>query len=236
MSGKANCVSLNCGWMQFAGICTHLYTFVQLNCSKSVLKLLFSDLSKFVQADRGRGPICANMCDVCLTRAHLAQRSRSCSGNLRSAQICRVSPMSAGIKRGQAKRDKWSQFTDFRKFCRSSLRIHAQYDWTTGAPDNGNEWRKFPCRTSLVPLAFHHFVLCLIGVVTEGLLDYQGGRGIISIVRWNLRPDISGVRQNSQHLGGGADLRRTPQILGGNCRISQKPFCPMVLKTVVSKP
>ena len=47
-----------------------------------------------------------------------------------------------------------------------------------------------PRRTSLVPLAFPCFVLCLIRVETEGLLDYQGRAGIISIVRWNLRPVI----------------------------------------------
>ena len=50
-----------------------------------------------------------------------------------------------------------------------------------------------PHRTSLVPLAFLCFVLCLIGVETEGILDYQGRAGIISIVRWNLRPVIFGV-------------------------------------------
>ena len=44
-----------------------------------------------------------------------------------------------------------------------------------------------PRRTSLVPLASPYFLLCLIGVETEGLLDYQGRAGIISIVRWNLR-------------------------------------------------
>ena len=50
-------------------------------------------------------------------------------------------------------------------------------------------------RTSLVPLALPCFVLSLIGVETEGRLDYQrrGGRGIISIVRWSLRPVIFGV-------------------------------------------
>ena len=47
-----------------------------------------------------------------------------------------------------------------------------------------------PRRTSLVPLAFPCFVHCLIGVETERLLDYQGREGIISIVRWNLRPVI----------------------------------------------
>ena len=39
--------------------------------------------------------------------------------------------------------------------------VHAQYDWTTRVPDNGNEWRKFPVvprLTSCVPLfcsSFH---------------------------------------------------------------------------------
>ena len=42
-----------------------------------------------------------------------------------------------------------------------------------------------PRRTSLAPLAF---LLCLIGVETEELLDYQERAGIISIVRWNPRP------------------------------------------------
>ena len=59
------------------------------------------------------------------------------------------------------------------RFC---TQIHAQYDWTTGAPDNGNEWRKkFPRRTSLVPLAFPCFVLCLVGMKTEGLFRLPGG-------------------------------------------------------------
>ena len=47
--------------------------------------------------------------------------------------------------------------------------------------------------TSLAPLASPYFVLYLVGVETEGLLDYQGRAGITSIVRWNLRPVIFGV-------------------------------------------
>ena len=83
---------------------------------------------------------------------------------------------------------------DFLPEVSKSTQIHAQYDWTTGVPDNGNEWRKEVLRRpSLVPLTFPCFVLCLIGVETEGHLDYQGRAGIISIVRWNLRPDILGV-------------------------------------------
>ena len=60
-------------------------------------------------------------------------------------------------------------------------------------------------RTSLVPLAFPCFVLCLIRVETEGPLDYQGRTGIISIVRWNLRPVIFGVdfKQNKIHHNDG---------------------------------
>ena len=44
-------------------------------------------------------------------------------------------------------------------------------------------------RTSCV----HFLVLCLKGLETEGLLDYQGRAGIISIVRWNLCPVMLGV-------------------------------------------
>ena len=75
--------------------------------------------------------------------------------------------------------------------------VHTQHDCTTGVPDNGhngNEWRKFR-RTSLAPLA-PCFVLCWKGVETEGLVDYKGRGGIMSIVRWNLRLVIFGV-----HLG-----------------------------------
>ena len=36
--------------------------------------------------------------------------------------------------------------------------LHAQYDWTTGVPDNGNDWRKFrvvPRSYPLHPLIFY---------------------------------------------------------------------------------
>ena len=38
-----------------------------------------------------------------------------------------------------------------------------------------------PYHTSLVPLAFPCSVLCLIGVETAGLFNYQGRAGIIAI-------------------------------------------------------
>ena len=58
--------------------------------------------------------------------------------------------------------------------------------------------------TSFAPLASPCFVLCVIWVETEGFLDHQGRAGIISIVRWNLRPVIFGVdrqvRKNSLNI------------------------------------
>ena len=42
-------------------------------------------------------------------------------------------------------------------------------------------------------LASPCFVLCLIVVEAEGLLDCQGWAGIISILRWSLRPVMFGV-------------------------------------------
>ena len=55
---------------------------------------------------------------------------------------------------------------------------------------NGGSSAPYLARTPCVPL---FCVLSLIGVETEGLLDYQGWAGVISIVRWNIRPVIFGV-------------------------------------------
>ena len=44
-------------------------------------------------------------------------------------------------------------------------------------------------RTPHVPF----FMLALIGLEAMELLAFQGGRGIGSVVRWNLRPVIFGV-------------------------------------------
>ena len=43
-----------------------------------------------------------------------------------------------------------------------------------GVPDNGNECRKFSAVPRFHPLRSPYVVLCLIGVETEGVLDYQG--------------------------------------------------------------
>ena len=74
-----------------------------------------------------------------------------------------------------------------------SPKIGDRYDWTTGAPDNGNEWRKFRVVPHSYPLRPLSCTLFNMGVETQGLLDYQGRAGIISVIRWNLRPVIFGV-------------------------------------------
>ena len=56
---------------------------------------------------------------------------------------------------------------------------------------NGGSSAPYLALTPCVPL----FVHCLIRVEAEGLLDYQGRVGIISIVRWNLCPVIFGVER-----------------------------------------
>ena len=72
------------------------------------------------------------------------------------------------------------------------LRTPEKYDWTTGVLDNGNEWRKFRAIPRLYPL---RSLVCTLSNKggSRGALDYQGRAGIISIVRWNLRPVIFGV-------------------------------------------
>ena len=65
----------------------------------------------------------------------------------------------------------------------------------TGQPEhwtmemNGGSSAPYLACTPCVPL----FVHCLIRVEAEGLLDYQGRAGIISTVRWNLRPVTFGL-------------------------------------------
>ena len=58
---------------------------------------------------------------------------------------------------------------------------------------NGGSSVSYLARTSCVPS-----FCTLLGLETEGLLDYQGRAGIISIVRWNLRPVIFGVEFSLQ--------------------------------------
>ena len=93
---------------------------------------------------------------------------------------------------------------DLRQFVPRTGRIHVhtvelKNDYSmsnmTGRPGyrtmemNGGSSTPYPACTPCVPL----FVHCIIRVEAEGLLDYHGRAGIISIVLWNLRPVIFGV-------------------------------------------
>ena len=70
---------------------------------------------------------------------------------------------------------------------------------------NGRSSVSYLARTPCVSL----FCTSFNRVETEGLLDYQGRAGIISIVRWNLRPVIFGVESM-----GGRPGHRTMEING----------------------
>ena len=54
---------------------------------------------------------------------------------------------------------------------------------------NGGSAASYLTCTLCVPV----FLLISVGLEAKGLLDFQGRRGITSIVRWNLRPVIFGV-------------------------------------------
>ena len=67
-------------------------------------------------------------------------------------------------------------------------------------PDNGNEWRKFRvylARTPCVPLVCTLF----IRGGNRKAFRLPGAGGIVSIVRWNLRPVIFGVEQSKKSYG-----------------------------------
>ena len=55
--------------------------------------------------------------------------------------------------------------------------VHAQYDWATGVPDNGNEWGSSASHLACTPCVPLFFVLSLVGVETKGFFDYQGRGG-----------------------------------------------------------
>ena len=79
--------------------------------------------------------------------------------------------------------------------------LYAQYDWTTGAPDNRNEWRKFRVVLRLRPCVPWFSTLFNRGGNRRAfsLIDFQGKVGITSIVRWDLCPVIFGVKFHVIH-------------------------------------
>ena len=75
-----------------------------------------------------------------------------------------------------------------------------------------------PRRTSLAPLESPCFLPCLIEMETEGFLDYKGRAGIISIVRWSLRPVMFGVQVPQTFSGtrdAGKNEKSVYQRIGG---------------------
>ena len=70
------------------------------------------------------------------------------------------------------------------------------FDWTTGAPHDGYEWKKYgvvPCAHPSRTLLSAYFN----SSENKAALSFPGGRGIASVVRWNLRPVIFGVEFSS---------------------------------------
>ena len=57
---------------------------------------------------------------------------------------------------------------------------------------NGGSAASYLVRNLCVPV---FCLFSLIGLEAQGLLDFQGRRGIASVVRWNLRPVILGVER-----------------------------------------
>ena len=79
---------------------------------------------------------------------------------------------------------------------------------------SGGSTALYLARTSRVPF----FMLIFIGLEAKGLLDFQGRRGITSVVRWNLRPVIFGIelsvsstqsRKNYQYSTEGQKFHQT---------------------------
>ena len=84
-----------------------------------------------------------------------------------------------------------------------------------------------PCRTSLVPLAFPCFLHCLIGVETEGLLDYEGRAG--DHFHCTVEPPSGHIRcrQKSMEWSGGnlvAQCSATPATVAATPPCSATPF------------
>ena len=74
---------------------------------------------------------------------------------------------------------------------------------------NGGSTASYLACTPRVPLFM--LILVLVGLEAKGLLDFQVRRGIASVVRWNLRPFISGAEPHrSERRKISFFLRRRP--------------------------
>ena len=81
-------------------------------------------------------------------------------------------------------------FSGFQSLQNSMPNMTGRPGYWTREMNGGSSAPHLAC-TPCVPL----FVHCLTRVEAEGLLDYQGRAGIISTVRWDLRPVIFGVEK-----------------------------------------
>ena len=87
------------------------------------------------------------------------------------------------------------------------LIIHAQYDWTTGVLDNGNEWRKFHAAPRLYPL---RSLVCT-------LFNKGGSRGAFRLPG-----------------AGGDHFHRTVEPSPGHIRCRIKPIYSLLLAAILS--
>ena len=70
--------------------------------------------------------------------------------------------------------------------------IRDRYEHTLGGQYDRNDYRKYRVVPRMHPLRARVYA-SLVGLEAEGVVDFQGRRGITSIVCRNLRPVIFGV-------------------------------------------
>ena len=76
--------------------------------------------------------------------------------------------------------DSVASFLPLSDFKSLAVLIGNRSGWTTGASDDGNEWRKYRVVPRTRPLR------------PCGLLDFQGRHGITPVVRWTLGEQLTG--------------------------------------------
>ena len=105
--------------------------------------------------------------------------------------------------------------------------------WLDDRGAGQSQWKwmeEVPCRTSLAPLASPCFVLVFffIGVEREGLLNYEGRAGIMSIVRWNLRPVIfSSKNKRGRERKGPSEIIQKFRLRNWSISSADFPMTPM---------
>ena len=119
------------------------------------------------------------MRDFCVRELMLLCKALVCNGDVQKEIVQRLGALSPLTQKSSFKSNLTSLF-------------HGQYDWTTGAPENGNEWRKFGAVPRSHPLRPLRCTLFNRGG-NRRASGLPGEGGITSIVWWNLRPVMFGV-------------------------------------------